>query len=316
MTWRDTLPPVRGKLLRDEPLAPFTWFRVGGPADVLFLPADDRDLGDLLRWMNLHHPETPITVLGVGSNVIIRDGGVEGLVIRLAGRAFAEIHIDADEHRIIAGPAALDSMVAKAAAKAGLAGLEFFAGIPGSIGGALHMNAGCYGRETKDVLVVAYGCDRTGEFRPWEVEDLEYSYRHSVVPDNEFIWTQAVFQGTPDDPAAINARMAEITARRETTQPIREKTGGSTFKNPPGGRAWQLVDAAGCRGLRVGGAQVSEMHCNFLINTGGATGEDIERLGETVRARVLESSGVRLEWEIKRLGVFPEGVDVKPFLGR
>lgn len=306
MTWRDTLPPVRGKLLRDEPLAPFTWFRVGGPADVLFLPADDRDLGDLLRWMNLHHPETPITVLGVGSNVIIRDGGVEGLVIRLAGRAFAEIHIDADEHRIIAGPAALDSMVAKAAAKAGLAGLEFFAGIPGSIGGALHMNAGCYGRETKDVLVVAYGCDRTGEFRPWEVEDLEYSYRHSVVPDNEFIWTQAVFQGTPDDPAAINARMAEITARRETTQPIREKTGGSTFKNPPGHSSWKLVDEAGWRGKLFtatgGGAMFSPLHSNFMINPGEATAADLEGLGEAVRADVLAKTGIQLDWEIKRIG--------------
>jgi len=306
MTWRDTLPPVRGKLLRDEPLAPFTWFRVGGPADVLFLPADDRDLGDLLRWMNLHHPETPITVLGVGSNVIIRDGGVEGLVIRLAGRAFAEIHIDADEHRIIAGPAALDSMVAKAAAKAGLAGLEFFAGIPGSIGGALHMNAGCYGRETKDVLVVAHGCDRTGEFRPWEVEDLEYSYRHSVVPDNEFIWTQAVFQGTPDDPAAIKARMAEITARRETTQPIREKTGGSTFKNPPGHSSWKLVDEAGWRGKLFtatgGGAMFSPLHSNFMINPGEATAADLEGLGEAVRADVLAKTGIQLDWEIKRIG--------------
>ncbi|HZZ34353.1 MAG TPA: UDP-N-acetylmuramate dehydrogenase [Caulobacteraceae bacterium] len=299
MTWRDDLPPVRGKLLLDAPLAPFTWFRVGGPADVLFLPADEQDLSHFLDALP---DEVPRTVLGVGSNVIIRDGGVEGVVIRLAGRSFAEIHIETEESKVIAGPGALDSAVARAAAKAGVAGLEFYAGIPGTIGGALTMNAGCYGSETKDVLSSAWGFDRSGEQRTWEVEDLGYTYRHSVVPDGAMIWVQAVFQGRPGDPAAIQARMEEITSRRETTQPIREKTGGSTFKNPPGTSAWKLVDAAGWRGKLFGGAMFSPLHANFLINTGEATAADIEGLGEAVRADVKEKFGVELEWEIKRIG--------------
>lgn len=299
MSWRDHLPTVRGKLLFDEPLAPFTWFRVGGPAEVLFLPADDADLtAFLLALPN----EVPRMVLGVGSNVIVRDGGLEGVVIRLAGRAFAQIEIDSDEPRVIAGPGALDAAVARAAARAGIAGLEFYAGVPGTIGGALTMNAGCYGAETKDVLQVAWGVERTGEQRVWALADLGYGYRHSAVPENGMIWLGAVFQGRPDDPAAIQARIAEITARREATQPIREKTGGSTFRNPPGHSAWKLVGEAGWRGKPFGGAMFSPLHANFMINTGEATAADLEGLGEAVRADVAAKTGVVLEWEIKRIG--------------
>jgi UDP-N-acetylmuramate dehydrogenase len=302
MSWRDHLPTVRGKLLRDEPLGPFTWLRVGGPAEVLFLPADHTDLADFLRGLP---PEVPVTMLGVGSNVIVRDGGVEGVVIRLAGREFAGVSIEAEDRRVVCGAGALDAAVARAAARAGISGLEFYAGIPGTIGGALTMNAGCYGAETRDVLVSAWGYDRTGEMRAFGLEDFGYSYRHSEV-SSDIIWIQAVFQGRPDDPDAVAARMAEITARRETTQPIREKTGGSTFKNPPGHSAWKLVDEAGWRGkpfsVSGGGAMFSPLHANFLINTGEATAADLEGLGEAVRAAVKARSGVELDWEIKRIG--------------
>ncbi|HZC16495.1 MAG TPA: UDP-N-acetylmuramate dehydrogenase [Caulobacteraceae bacterium] len=298
MSWRDRLPRPRGRLLFDEPLAPFTWLRVGGPADVLFLPADPQDLSDFLDQLP---DEVPRTILGVGSNLIVRDGGIEGVVIRLTGREFAAIHIDAENSRVIAGSAALDSAVARAAAKAGIAGLEFYAGIPGTVGGALTMNAGCYGRETKDVLIGASADDFTGELRMFELQDLGYSYRHSNAPPG-IIWTRAIFQGRPDDPAAIAARMDEITARREASQPIREKTGGSTFKNPPGDSAWRLVDAAGWRGKPYGAAQFSDQHANFLINTGEAAAADLEGLGEVVRAEVAAKFGVELEWEIKRIG--------------
>ncbi|OQW57562.1 MAG: UDP-N-acetylenolpyruvoylglucosamine reductase [Proteobacteria bacterium HN_bin10] len=302
------LPPVRGQLLRGEKLAPFTWFRVGGPADALFLPADEDDLGQFLAAL----PEAiPITVLGVGSNVIVRDGGVSGVVIRLAGRQFAQIVTDFDgvdppEARIVAGAGALDAMVAKAAAKAGIAGLEFYAGIPGTIGGALTMNAGCYGAETKDVLEAAWGFTRRGEKRTFGVDEFGFTYRHNAI-EEPIIWMQAVFRGRRDDPDAVAARMAEITARREASQPIREKTGGSTFKNPvgPDGEklsAWKLNDEAGMRGHRRGGAQVSEKHANFLINVGEATAADIEGLGEEVRAAVKAKHGIELEWEIKRIG--------------
>jgi UDP-N-acetylmuramate dehydrogenase len=296
MSWKDGLPAVRGKLLRDEPLGPFTWFRVGGPAEVLFLPADPDDLASFLRALPA---EVPLTILGVGSNVIIRDGGVPGVTIRLAGRAFAGIK--ADGTRLTVGAAALDAMLAREAAKAGIAGLEFYAGIPGSIGGALTMNAGCYGRETKDVLVSAWGYDRSGARRELALADFGYSYRHSDAPA-DIIWVEAVYEGTPDDPATIQARMAEITGRRETTQPIREKTGGSTFKNPPGQSSWKLVDGAGWRGKPFGGAMFSPLHANFLINTGEATAADLEGLGEAVRADVKAKFGVELEWEIKRIG--------------
>jgi len=294
--WRDALPVVRGKLLRDEPLGPFTWFRVGGAADLLFLPADHEDLANFLKAL----PHTiPVTVLGVGSNVIIRDGGVAGVVIRLAGRVFAGVTIEGN--RVVAGSAALDGAVARVAAKAGLAGLEFYAGIPGTIGGALTMNAGCYGAETKDVLVSAWGYDRSGIRRELVVDDFCYTYRHSDAPA-DIIWVQAIYQGRPDDPAAVQARMDDITARRETTQPIREKTGGSTFKNPPGHSSWKLVDEAGWRGKPYGGAMFSPLHSNFMINTGGAASADLEGLGEAVRADVKAKTGIDLQWEIKRIG--------------
>lgn len=296
MTWRDTLPEVRGKLLRDEPLAPFTWFRVGGAADVLFLPADAEDLAAFLKALD---PAVPVTVLGVGSNVIVRDGGVEGVVIRLAGRAFGSVAVEGT--RVTAGAAALDSMVARAAARAGLAGLEFYAGIPGSIGGALTMNAGCYGRETKDVLVSAWGLDRSGARVDYALADFGYTYRHSQAPA-DIIWIEAVFEGAPDDPAAVQARIDGITARREQTQPIREKTGGSTFKNPDGHSSWKLVDQAGWRGKPFGGARFSELHANFMINFADATAADLEGLGEAVRADVKTKLGVQLEWEIRRIG--------------
>lgn len=304
MTWRDTLPPVRGKLLRDEPLAPFTWFRVGGNADVLFIPADAEDLAEFLKALD---PTAPVTVLGVGSNVIVRDGGVEGVVVRLAGRPFAGVSAEGDT--VTAGAGALDSMVAKASAKAGVAGLEFYAGIPGTIGGALTMNAGCYGSETKDVLVSAWGLTRSGERVDYALADFGYTYRHSQAPA-DIIWIEATYRGTPDAPDAVAARIGEITGRREQTQPIREKTGGSTFKNPPGQSSWKLVDEAGWRGrlhaVSGGGAKFSELHANFMINPGDATAADIEALGEAVRADVLAKTGVALDWEIKRIGRPPQ----------
>lgn len=296
----DSLPSVRGKLLRDEPLAPYTWFRVGGAADALFIPADAEDLADFLKALD---PAVPVTVLGVGSNVIVRDGGIEGVVVRLAGRAWGQVGVEGET--ITAGAGALDAMVARASAKAGLAGLEFYAGIPGAVGGALTMNAGCYGAETKDVLVSAWGLNRRGERVDYALADFGYTYRHSEAPA-EIIWVEATYRGTPDDPAAIQARIDEITARRETTQPIREKTGGSTFKNPDGHSSWKLVDQAGWRGrlhvVNGGGAKFSELHANFMINPGEATAADIEGLGEAVRADVLGKLGVNLEWEIKRIG--------------
>jgi UDP-N-acetylmuramate dehydrogenase len=295
-----SLPPVRGKLLRDEPLAPYTWFRVGGAAEALLLPADAEDLADFLTALD---PAVPVTVLGVGSNVIVRDGGVEGVVIRLAGRAWA--HVTAGGEMITAGAGALDAMVAKVSAKAGLAGLEFYAGIPGTIGGALTMNAGCYGSETKDVLVSARGLTREGEQVEYAVADFGYTYRHSDAPA-DIVWLEATFRGTPDAPEAVQARIDEITARREQTQPIREKTGGSTFKNPPGHSSWQLVDEAGWRGrlfaVDGGGAMFSDLHSNFMINPGEATAADLEGLGEQVRADVLARTGIDLHWEIRRIG--------------
>ncbi len=296
------LPAVRGQLLHGETLAPFTWFRVGGPADVLFLPADAEDLAQFLSALPASYP---VLSIGVGSNLIVRDGGLEGVVVRLAGRAFAQIEPLGDG-RIRAGAGALDSMVAKGAAKAGIAGLEFYVGVPGTIGGALTMNAGCYGRETKDVLVEASVLTRAGERVAIPASEFAFTYRHNALP-SDLIFLDATFQGTQDASDAIAARMAEITAKREASQPIREKTGGSTFKNPlaPSGEklsAWKLVDEAGMRGHRRGGAQVSEKHANFLINTGDATGADIEGLGEEVRAAVKAKHGIALEWEIKRVG--------------
>ncbi len=296
MAWTDALPTVRGKLLRDEPLGPYTWFRVGGNADVLFIPADPDDLADFLKALD---PAVPVQVLGVGSNVIVRDGGVEGVVVRLAGRPFGGVTVEGDT--VTAGAGALDAMVARAAAKAGVAGLEFYAGIPGAIGGALTMNAGCYGAETKDVLVSAWGLNRAGERVDYQLADFGYTYRHSEAPA-DIIWIEAVYRGRPDDPAAVQARMTAITERRETTQPIREKTGGSTFKNPEGHSSWKLVDDAGWRGKPFGGAKFSELHSNFMINFADATAADIEGLGEAVRTDVKDKFGVDLQWEIRRIG--------------
>ena len=293
----DRLPSVRGELVADAPLAPLTWFRAGGNAEVRFRPADADDLADFLSMLPA---DIPVTVIGVGSNLLVRDGGVPGVVIHL-GRSFMNITIEGDTH-IRAGTAALDVAVARAAQEAGITGLEFYRGIPGSVGGALRMNAGAYGGETKDVLVEAVAIDRQGKRHVLSNADMQYRYRHSGVSD-DFIFVEALFRGRPDDKDAILARMNEITSSRETTQPVRMRTGGSTFKNPEGHKSWQLIDAAGCRGLKRGGAQVSELHCNFLINTGDATASDLEELGEEVRARVKATSGVTLEWEIRRIGV-------------
>jgi UDP-N-acetylmuramate dehydrogenase len=291
------LPDLRGRMQAEAPLKDFTWFRAGGPAELLYSPADETDLAYFLK----HAPaDIPVTVIGLGSNLLVRDGGIEGVVIRL-GRGFGEIKIE-DGYRLRAGTAVPDVKVARAAADAGISGLSFYRGIPGCVGGALRMNGGAHGRETKEVLVEARAVDRKGEVHVLPVAELHYAYRHCGAPD-DFIFTEALFQGEPGEPAAILAEMDGIAAYREEVQPIKSRTGGSTFKNPPGHKAWQLIDAAGCRGLAVGDAKVSEMHCNFLINEGNATGADLETLGETVRARVKATSGVELEWEIKRLGV-------------
>jgi UDP-N-acetylmuramate dehydrogenase len=298
MTWKTQLPAVRGKLLVDEALAPFTWFRVGGPADVVFLPADERDLADFLKALD---PAVPVLAIGVGSNLLVRDGGVEGVVIRL-GKGFNTVEALGD-HRIKAGSAVPDAILARKAAEAGISGLEFYAGIPGTIGGAVIMNAGCYGSETVNVVKSVRVMDRAGQVRELAVDDLHYTYRHSALQDGDVaIVLDATFEGTQDEPAAIKARMGEITARRETTQPIREKTGGSTFKNPPGHSSWKLVDEAGWRGKPYGGAMFSPLHSNFLINTGEATAADLEGLGDTVRADILAKTGIQLDWEIKRIG--------------
>jgi len=293
---KSALPQLRGRLLGNEPLAPLTWFRVGGPAQALFMPEDEADLAYLLANLAA---EIPVTVIGLGSNLIVRDGGIPGVVIRL-GRGFNDIKAE-DGHRVSAGPAAPDLRVAKAAQEASIAGLAFLSGIPGAIGGALRMNGGAYGGETKDILIEARGIDRAGHVRTYTNADMGYTYRHCGVSE-DVIFTSALFQGTQGDPADIAAEMARIAKARAETQP-RNLTGGSTFKNPVGHKAWQLIDAAGCRGLIVGGAQVSELHCNFLINLGNATAADIEGLGEEVRRRVKDTSGVTLEWEIKRIGV-------------
>jgi UDP-N-acetylmuramate dehydrogenase len=289
------MPQLRGRLLANQPLGEFTWFRVGGPAQVFFMPEDENDLAYFLR--NLPQ-EIPIAVIGAGSNLIVRDGGVPGVVIRL-GRGFNEVKID--DHRVSAGTAMLDVMVARAAQTAGIAGLAFLSGIPGTIGGALRMNGGAYGGETKDILIEARGVDRQGNLRTFSNGEMGFSYRHCGIAE-DVIFTVAVLQGRAGAPEEIAAQMAEIKKKREASQP-RNRTGGSTFKNPPGHSAWKLVDDAGCRGLTVGGAQVSELHSNFLINLGNASAADIETLGETVREKVRAHSGIELDWEIKRIGV-------------
>ena len=293
---RPQMPQLRGRLLANQSLAELTWFRVGGPAQLLFMPEDEADLAYFLGRLPA---DIEVTAIGLGSNLIVRDGGVPGVVIRL-GRGFNDIVVE--DTRVRAGTAVPDVRVARAAQEAGITGLEFFRGIPGGIGGALRMNGGADGGETKDVLVDARAVDREGRIHVLDNAAMHYTSRHCGAPEDYSV-TAALFQGRRGDPAAIAAAMEKITESRETTQPVKSRTGGSTFKNPPGHKAWQLIDAAGCRGLRIGGAQVSEMHCNFLINLGGATAADIETLGETVRRRVKENSGVDLEWEIKRIGM-------------
>jgi UDP-N-acetylmuramate dehydrogenase len=293
---RKTLPDLRGRLMADAPLADITWFRVGGPAEVFFTPTDEADLAYFLARV----PEdVPVFVIGLCSNLLVRDGGVKGVVIRL-GRGFNAIET-LDGQRLRAGTAVPDVRVARAAADAGIAGLAFYRGIPGSIGGALRMNAGAHGSETKDVLIAARAVDRQGKLHDLTLADMGFTYRRSAVPP-DWIFTSATFRGSPGEPDEIRRQMDEVAAYREKHQPIKERTGGSTFKNPPDNSAWKLIDAAGCRGLRVGGAMVSEMHCNFLINDQQASGEDIERLGEMARARVRAASGIELHWEIVRVG--------------
>jgi len=293
------LPPVRGTLTHGAPLKDLVWFRAGGAAEILFRPADAEDLAAFLAAKPV---DLPVSVIGVGSNLLVRDGGIPGAVVRLSS-AFGKI--ETDDKRVRAGAAALDGAVARAAADAGIAGLEFLRGVPGTIGGALKMNAGCYGREIKDVFVEATAIDAKGNKIKFSSADMNFEYRKARGATDDLIFIEAVFEGTSDDPAAIRARMEELSANREASQPIKSKTGGSTFKNPPGHKAWQLIDQAGCRGLKIGGAQVSEKHTNFLINTGDATAADLEALGEDVRKRVKEKSGITLEWEIKRVGITP-----------
>lgn len=298
---RAAAPALRGRLIADAPLADLTWFRVGGPAEVLFTPADEADLALLLAALD---PAVPVSVIGLGSNLIVRDGGIPGLTVRLGGKAFGGIAIDGETIR--AGTAVPDMRLAKAAAEASLDGLAFYRGIPGSIGGALRMNAGAHGGETTDVLIEARGIDRRGNLRTFTHAEMGFSYRHCSAPD-DVIFTAALFRCRSGDREDIEAEMERVTAAREAAQPIRERTGGSTFANPDGHKAWQLIDAAGCRGLVRGGAQVSPMHCNFLINRDGACAADIEGLGEEVRRRVRETSGVALRWEIRRIGVAAVG---------
>ena len=292
----DALPPVRGTYLRDAPLKDLVWFRTGGPAEVLFRPADAEDLE---TFLDAKPSGLGVTAIGVGSNLLVRDGGIPGVTVRLTS-SFGKIAIDGS--RVRAGAAALDSAVARTAAEAGIGGLEFLRGIPGTVGGALKMNAGCYGREIADVLVEATAIDSSGKRIALTRNDMCFHYRGTDTPD-DLIFVEAVFQGIHDVPQQIRARMDELVRQRESSQPVKTRTGGSTFRNPPGRKAWQLIDAAGCRGLARGGAEVSSMHCNFLINRAEASAADLEGLGEEVRARVKASAGILLEWEIKRVGV-------------
>jgi UDP-N-acetylmuramate dehydrogenase len=291
------LPAVRGRLEANAPLADLTWFRAGGPAEVLFTPLDETDLADFLRAMP---KDIPIYVIGVGSNLLVRDGGVPGVVVRL-GRGFSEIGLE-PESRVRVGTAVLDVRVARFAYDNSIDGLTFLRGIPGTIGGALRMNGGAYGGETKDVLVEVRAVDRAGIVHVLSNADMKYSYRHCGAPE-ELIFTEALLHGRAGNQPDILAAMNKITDSREATQPIKSRTGGSTFKNPPGNKSWQLIDKAGLRGFAIGPAKVSELHCNFLINEGGATATQIEELGETIRARVLATSGIELDWEIKRIGI-------------
>jgi UDP-N-acetylmuramate dehydrogenase len=307
----DRLAGLRGRLTPDAGMEKITWFRAGGPADVLFQPADEEDLAAFLKAVP---PEIPITIVGIGSNLLVREAGIRGFVVRLSAKGFGEAEA-VSATAIRAGAATPDKRVAAAALEAGIGGFHFYHGIPGGIGGALRMNAGANGVETRERVVEVRALDRKGELHVLKNAGMGYAYRHSSAP-RDLIFTSAVLEGYPEDRAAIKAAMDQVQHHRETVQPIREKTGGSTFKNPAGTSAWKEIDKAGCRGLMIGGAQMSPMHCNFMINTGSATGYDLEFLGETVRARVLEHSGVRLEWEIKRIGEFKPGRAIDEFLGR
>ncbi|MSO75854.1 MAG: UDP-N-acetylmuramate dehydrogenase [Alphaproteobacteria bacterium] len=298
----ERLPPVAGRYTPEAPLAPVTWFRVGGSAEVMFRPAD---VDDLRHFLASKPAEVPVTVIGVGSNLLVRDGGVPGVVVRL-GKGFAPI--SSADGAIRAGAGALALNVALTAAEAGLGGLEFFSGVPGTVGGAVRMNAGAYGVEVKDVLVTAEALDGRGERHGLGPSELGLAYRRSALRD-DWIVVAATFRGRPDDPTAVRRRMSEIAQAREASQPLRTRTGGSTFKNPPGEKAWELIERAGCRGLRIGGAMVSEKHCNFLINTGDASAADVEALGKEVQRRVLARTGIALEWEIRRIGVCLPGGD-------
>jgi UDP-N-acetylmuramate dehydrogenase len=307
----DRLSGLRGRLTPDAAMEKITWFRAGGAADVLFQPADENDLGAFLEAVP---HEIPVTIVSIGSNLLVREGGIRGFVVRLSAKGFGEVEA-ISATRLRAGAAVPDKRVAAVALEAGIGGFHFYHGIPGGVGGALRMNAGANGVETRERVVEVRALDRGGRLHVLTNAGMGYAYRHSSAP-RDLIFTSAVLEGFPEDHAAIRAAMDAVQHHRETVQPIREKTGGSTFKNPPGTSAWKEIDKAGCRGLMIGGAQMSPMHCNFMINTGTATGYDLEFLGETVRARVLEHSGIRLEWEIKRIGEFKPGREIDEFLGR
>lgn len=305
------VPDIRGRLSENADLSTITWFRVGGPAEALFMPADEADLANVLSALD---EDIPVMVLGLGSNLLVRDGGIPGLVIRMSGRGFGQVEVS-ENNTIQVGTAVPDVRLAKAAGEAGIAGFSFYRGIPGCVGGALRMNAGAHGGETKDILVEAHAIDRQGNRHVLSNADLGYAYRHCSAP-KDFIFTKAVYRGTPGKPADLIVEMDEVARYREEVQPVKERTGGSTFKNPPGHSAWRVIDEAGFRGHRVGGAQMSPKHCNFMINVDGATGHDLETLGETVRAGVMAHSGIQLEWEIKRLGIFKPGESVIPSMGQ
>ncbi|PSJ63677.1 UDP-N-acetylmuramate dehydrogenase [Pseudaminobacter soli (ex Li et al. 2025)] len=307
----DKLSGVRGRITPDAEMEKITWFRAGGTADALFQPADEEDLAAFLRAVP---EEIPLTIVGIGSNLLVREGGLRGFVVRLSAKGFGEAEV-VSPTQIRAGAATPDKRVAAVALEAGIGGFHFYHGIPGGIGGALRMNAGANGVETRDRVVEVRALDRQGNLHVLSNADMGYSYRHSSAPAG-LIFTSALFEGYPEDREKIRAEMEAVQHHRETVQPIREKTGGSTFKNPDGTSAWKEIDKAGCRGLMIGGAQMSPMHCNFMINTGNATGYDLEHLGETVRARVLENSGIKLHWEIKRIGDFRPGREVQEFLGQ
>jgi UDP-N-acetylmuramate dehydrogenase len=307
----DRLSGLRGRLTPDAGMEKITWFRAGGPADALFQPADEEDLAAFLKVVPA---EIPVMVVGIGSNLLVREGGLRGFVVRLSAKGFGNAEAISPT-TIRAGAATPDKRIAAAALEAGIGGFHFYHGIPGGLGGALRMNAGANGVETRERVIEVRALDRKGELHILKNADMGYAYRHSSVPP-DLIFTSAMLEGFPQDRDAIKEAMDEVQHHRETVQPIREKTGGSTFKNPSGTSAWKEIDKAGCRGLMIGGAQMSPMHCNFMINTGSATGYDLEFLGETVRARVLEHSGIRLEWEIKRIGEFKPGRAIDEFLGR